>query len=73
MRWRKGALFCKFFQGEVLLMSMGEGLCGWFYKPVCSYTFHARTVYLHSTFTVPPIRGTFGILSNICGEAFLLK
>ena len=49
-------------------MSVGEGWCGWFYTPVCSYKFHALTVYLHPTFTVTPIVGTFGIQSNICGE-----
>ena len=49
-------------------MSVGEGWCRWFYTPVCSYKFHALTVYLHSIFTVTPIVGTFGIQSNICGE-----
>ena len=51
-------------------MSVGEGWCGWFYTIVCSYKFYARTVYLHFTFTVPPIGGAFGIQSNICGEDF---
>ena len=34
-------------------MSVGEGWCGRFHTPVCSYKLHALTVYLHSTFTVP--------------------
>ena len=59
--------------GWGLLMSMGEGWCGWFYTPVCSYKFHALTVYLHSTLSVPPIGGAFGIHTNMCGEAFLQK
>ena len=47
-------------------MSVGEVWCCWFYTPICSYKFHALTVYLHSTFTVPPIGCAFGIQSNIC-------
>ena len=66
VRWRKEALFCEFFPAWVLLMSVGESWFGWFYTPVCSYNFHALTVYLYSTFTVPPIGGAFGIQSNIC-------
>ena len=38
---------------------VGEDWCGWFFTPIC--TNHALTVYLHSTFTVPPIGDTFGI------------
>ena len=51
-------------------MSVGEGWCCWFYTPICSYKFHALTVYLHSTFTVPPIGGVFGIQSNTVVELF---
>ena len=40
-------------------MSVGEAWCGWFYSPVFGYKIHAPTVYLHSTFTVPPIGGAF--------------
>ena len=54
-------------------MSVGEGWYSWFYTPVCSYKFDALTVYLLSTFTVPPIGGAFGIQSNICGGAFLRR
>ena len=54
-------------------MSVGEGWCSSFYTPVCSYKFHALTVYLHYTFTVPPIDGAFGIQSNICGVAFFAE
>ena len=28
--------------------------------PACGYKFHALIVYLHPTFTVPPIGGAFG-------------
>ena len=51
-------------------MLVGKGWCNWFYTPVCSYKFQALTVYLHSTFTVPPIGGPFEIYLNICGGAF---
>ena len=51
-------------------MLVGEGWCSWFYTPVCSYKFHALTVYLHSTFTTPLIGGAFGIQSSICRGAF---
>ena len=54
-------------------MLVGVGWCGWFCTPVCSYKFHALTVYLHSTFTVLSIRGAFGVQSNICGGVFLQK
>ena len=54
-------------------MSVGEAWCGWLHTPVCSYRFHALTVYLHSTFTALPIPSAFGIQSNICGGAFLRK
>ena len=73
MRCRKEALFCDLFPEEVLLMLVGEGSCSWFYTPVCSYKFYALTVYLHSSFTVPPIGGAFGIQSSICSGAFLQK
>ena len=65
--------FFSFFPASLLLMSVDEGWCGWFYTPVCSYKVHALTVYLHSTFTVPLIGDAFGIESNICGGAFLQK
>ena len=55
----------------VILMLVGEDWFGLFYTPVCNYKFH--TLYLHSTFTLPPIGGTFGIKSNICAGAFLKK
>ena len=55
----------------ILVMLVGEGWCGWFYTPVC--TSHALTVYLHSTFTVPPIGDTFGIQSNICTTSFFAE
>ena len=45
-------------------MSVGKGWCSRFHTPVCSYKFHALTVYLHSTFTVSHF---------IWGEAFLQK
>ena len=51
-------------------MLVGENWCGWFYTPVFSYKIHAPTVYLHSTFTVLPIGGAFGIQLNTCGGAF---
>ena len=54
-------------------MSMGEDWCCGFYTPDDSYKFHARTVYVHAAFTVPPVGGTFGIQSNICSGAFLQK
>ena len=73
MKWGKEALFCYFFPAVVLLMSAGECWCGWFYTPVCSYKLHELTVYLHYTFTVPPIGGASGIQSNICGGAFFLE
>ena len=73
VRWRKEALFCYFFPAGVLLMLLGEGWCGWFYTPVCSYKFHALAVYLHSTFTVPPIGDAFGIHSNLCDGAFFAE
>ena len=65
------ALFCYFFAVGVLLMSVDEDLCSWFYTPVSSYKFHQLTVYLHSPFTVPLTGGAIGIQSNICGRAFL--
>ena len=54
-------------------MLMRESRYGWFYTPVYSYRFHAFTVYLHSTFTVPPIGGAFGIPSSICGGICLAE
>ena len=55
-------------------MSVGEvGVVGFTHQSAIRYKFHARTVYLHSTFTVPPIGGAFGIQSSICGEAFMQK
>ena len=54
-------------------MSVGAGWCDWFYTPVCGYNFHALTVYIQTTFTVPPIGGAFGIQPNICGGAFSRK
>ena len=47
-----------------------KGWCGWFYTLVYDYMFHGLTVNLHFTFTVPPIGGTFGAESDICGEGF---
>ena len=41
-------------------------MVGLFCTEVCGYKFHARTVYVHSTFTVPPIGGAFGVQSSIC-------
>ena len=38
--------------------------------PACGYKFHALAVYLHPTLTAHPIRGAFGIQSNIFGGAF---
>ena len=52
-------------------MSVGEAWCGWFYTPV--RTSHALTVYLHSTFTVPPIGDTIGIQWNICTTSFFVE
>ena len=43
------------------------------YTPACGYKFHTLSIYLHPTFTVPQIRGAFGIQSNICGGVFLRK
>ena len=57
----------------MLLVLVGEGWCSWFYTPVCSYKFHALTVYLLSTFTVPTIGGACGIQSNICSGALLRR
>ena len=48
----KGSIILLILSCRVLLMSVGEIWYGWFYLPVCSYKFHAFTVYLHSTFTV---------------------
>ena len=39
----------------------------------CGYKVHAPAVYLHLTFTVPPIGGTFRVQSNICSRAFLAE
>ena len=69
----KGSIILLFFPAGVLLMLVGEGWCGLFYASVCSYKFHALAVYLHFTFTVPPIGGASGIQPNICGGAFLKK
>ena len=41
--------------------------------PASGYKFHALADYLQPTFTVPPMGGTFGIQSNICGGAFSWK
>ena len=44
------------------------------YKVISQYSgyeFHVLVVYLHPTFTVTPIGGTFGIQSNICSGVFL--
>ena len=72
VRCRKEALFSDLFPERVLLMLVGEGSCSWFFAPVCSYKFYAQ-FYLHSSFTVPPIGGAFGIQSSICSGAFLQK
>ena len=56
--WRKEPFFLLTSSCGVLLKSVGESWCGWFYTSVCSYKLHALTVYLHSAFTVPPIRGS---------------
>ena len=43
------------------------------YASACGYKFHALAIYLHPTFTAPPIGGAFGIPSNIYGGALLRK
>ena len=57
----------------ILLVLVGECWCDWFYTPVCIYKFHALTVYLHSTFTVPPIREIFEIQSHIWTTSFFTE
>ena len=41
--------------------------------PSCGYEFHALATHPHPTFTLPPVRSTFGIRSEVCGGAFLRK
>ena len=63
---------CEVEKGSIILVTLvGEAWRGWFYTPIC--TNHALTVYLHSTFTVPPIRDTSGIQSNMCTMIFFAE
>ena len=39
----------------------------------CGFNIHALAIYLHLSFTAPPVGGAFGVQSNIYHEVFLAE